>query len=59
MYRRSKGSKLVYDARNRCNVDVIGGKRMPCPECAGTGFVCGGTTKKGSISGIPIATLLG
>ena len=36
---RCMGSKTVYRARLRSKVAVIGGKRIPCPECAGIGFV--------------------
>ena len=36
---RCLGSKTVYHARSRSKVEVIGGKRIPCPECAGIGFV--------------------
>ena len=57
--RRCKGGKTVYHSRNRSNIDVIGGKRIPCPECPGTGVGGGVRPKKGSISGIPTAMLLG
>ena len=37
--RRCKGSKTVYYASMRSGVEVIGGRRVPCPECSGKGIV--------------------
>ncbi len=51
--RRCKGGKTVYHARNRSNIDVIGGKRMPCPERAGTGVVGGVRPQKARYLGFP------
>jgi hypothetical protein len=57
--RRCKGSKTVYNMRNRSKVDVIGGKRIQCPEYAGTDFVGGPRPQNGSISWIHTTMLLG
>ena len=38
---RCKGSKTVYYASMRSGVEVIGGRRIPCPECGGKGTVLG------------------
>jgi hypothetical protein len=37
--RRCKGSKTVYYASMRGGVEVIGGRRVPCPDCGGKGTV--------------------
>ena len=37
--RRCKGSKTVYYASTSSGVEVIGGRRVPCPECSGKGIV--------------------
>ena len=37
--RRCKGTKTVYYASLRSGVEVIGGRRVPCPECSGKGIV--------------------
>jgi hypothetical protein len=37
--RRCKGSKTVYYASMRSGAEVIGGRRMACPDCGGTGTV--------------------
>jgi hypothetical protein len=37
--RRCKGSKTVNYVSMRSGVEVIGGRRMPCPDCGGKGTV--------------------
>jgi hypothetical protein len=37
--RRCKGSRTVYYASMRGGVEVIGGRRVPCPDCGGIGTV--------------------
>jgi DnaJ-class molecular chaperone len=37
--RRCKGSKTVYYAALRGGVEVVGGRRVPCPDCGGKGTV--------------------
>ena len=37
--RRCKGSRTVYYASMRSGVDVVGGRRVPCPDCGGKGTV--------------------
>ena len=37
--RRCKGSKTVYYASMRGGADVIGGRRVPCPDCGGKGMI--------------------
>jgi DnaJ-class molecular chaperone len=37
--RRCKGGKTVYYASMRGGVEVVGGRRMPCPDCGGKGTV--------------------
>ena len=37
--RRCKGSKTVYYVSMRGGIEVVGGRRVACPECGGTGAV--------------------
>jgi DnaJ-class molecular chaperone len=37
--RRCKGSKTVYYTALRPGMEIIGGRRISCPECGGTGTV--------------------
>jgi hypothetical protein len=36
---RCRGTKQVYHRATRPHVEVIGGKRIPCPICAASGKV--------------------
>jgi DnaJ-class molecular chaperone len=37
--RRCKGSKTVYYVSTPGGIEVVGGRRVPCPDCGGTGTV--------------------
>lgn len=37
--RRCKGQKTIYYAAMRDGVEVVGGRRVACPECGGKGTV--------------------
>ncbi|HEY3848478.1 MAG TPA: hypothetical protein VGL95_15330 [Acetobacteraceae bacterium] len=37
--RRCHGSKTVYHAAMRSGVEVVGGRRVPCPDCCGNGTI--------------------
>lgn len=37
--RRCNGHKTIYHAAVRPGVEIIGGRRVTCPECGGTGTV--------------------
>jgi hypothetical protein len=37
--RRCKGSKTVYYVSMPGGIEVVGGRRIACPECGGTGAV--------------------
>ena len=38
---RCGGTKLVYRNRTPSGVEIVSGKRIPCPECGGLGKIGG------------------
>jgi DnaJ-class molecular chaperone len=38
---RCKTSGTVYHTRTRPGAEVLGGKRIPCPDCDGAGWIGG------------------